>query len=108
MKAKKSHVAWIDNLNNIVDEMVVKPIQVDGNKCALGHFYNSVHLENRKIMEDWNSLGKVHLDFHKEGEMAVDAVERGDQRKARDHYNNAIGLSKTVVKILDTIATKLG
>jgi len=35
-------------LKKIVDEMKVYPIQVNGEKCAFGHFYHSIKINHRK------------------------------------------------------------
>ncbi len=106
-KAKQSHLDWIKGLDRIVSEMRIYPIQIDGNKCAFGHFYNAVHIENEEVLDDWLKVEGVHLEFHKTGEKVTEAVKNKSMDLARKYYRQAMALSDEMVSILDKIQLKL-
>jgi len=102
-KAKQSHLDWIKGLDKIVSEMRIYPIQIDGNKCAFGHFYNAVSIDNPKILSDWNEIESIHLEFHKMGEKVTEAVRDKNSDLARNYYRDAIALSEKMISLLDHI-----
>lgn len=101
--AIKSHGNWLTNLRRAIDEMRVYPLQLDGTRCAFGHFYYSVKVTNAKISDKWKALEDIHLNFHSRGSKAMEAIKNKDSQRANDFYNEAKKLSEDIFKILDRI-----
>lgn len=102
-KAIKSHENWLTNLKRSIDEMKVYPLQLDGTKCAFGHFYYSINVEHPKILSSWKELGNIHLDFHKLGKKALDSIENNNSEAANNFYGQAEQVSSKIFKLLNSI-----
>lgn len=102
-KALQSHKSWIEKLEIMVDTMNVEPIQTDGKKCAFGHYYNSIPVNNPKIKDLWTSIDRIHLDFHKLGDEVLSDVKNNDKSSALMHLNAAKELSKELSSILNEV-----
>ncbi len=107
IRAKESHIEWIDRLKTIVDSMEVAPLQVDANKCAFGHFYNAVNIEDEAIRDIWASIDSIHHDFHDLGDRAIEGVEDGDYELANDSYKEAYDISQVLLGKMDQVLKEL-
>lgn len=103
VRAEESHIEWVERLKTIVDNMKVEPLQVDGNKCAFGHFYNAVNIENEGVKEVWESIEDIHHRFHDLGDKAIAGVENGDYEAANDYYREAEDLSRILIGKLEEV-----
>ena len=106
-KAKEAHGKWMENLKMIVDEMKIYPLQINGTKCAFGHFYQAISVSHPDIKSDWETLGKFHLEFHTIGAEVLDAVRKKDESKAKENYIAAQKLSESIFTYLDLISEKV-
>ncbi len=106
-KAKESHLNWLDSLDEMVGNMKIHPIQIDGNKCAFGHFYNSVHIEDRNLIEDWDEIKPIHLEFHSLGEKVLKAINDNDSEESRLYYNQALKLSNDIIDLIEKIQKQI-
>jgi len=102
--AKKAHASWLNNFKQMVDEMTIYPLQTDSSKCAFGHFYHTVHVSYGLIADEWRKISAIHDEFHKIGQIGIDAVKAGQQEKAQDSYRNAEELSRSIFGQLDKVA----
>ena len=102
-KAVKSHNDWLFNLKRAVDEMKVYPLQLDGTKCAFGHFYYAIKVDHPKISSAWKKIENVHLDFHNCGAKAIEAIKNNNFQEANNFYNEAKEISNKIFKLLDEI-----
>lgn len=107
-KAKKSHIAWLSDLSKMVTNMQVYPIQTNSNKCAFGHFYNSLEVDHPEIAKEWASIRGLHDEFHALGDAVIASVKRNDKEAAENLRQDAVAISKQLVQLLDTINTKAG
>lgn len=105
--AKEAHKNWVINLKRIVDKMRTYPIQINGSKCAFGHFYNSIDIRHPSIAEDWKLIEGVHNELHSFGHKVLEAVKEGDAEKAQEYYNKAEELSVSVLNYLDKVISKV-
>ena len=105
--AKDAHKAWVGNLSRIVNEMRAYPIQINGSKCAFGHFYSSINIKHPSIEAEWKSIGGAHDELHSFGHKVLDAVKRNDSSTARDYLNKAEELSGSVLSHLDKVIAKV-
>jgi len=106
IKAKEAHTNWIHNLNRIVDEMRVYPLQTNGTKCAFGHFYHAMDVTHPAILENWKTVGKIHNEFHNLGQKVIDAVKEGKSTEAQEYYVSAEKMSKEIFDYLDRISVE--
>ncbi|WP_097026894.1 methyl-accepting chemotaxis protein [Clostridium peptidivorans] len=102
-KAKKSHEEWLVNLRRSVDEMNTYPLQLDGSKCAFGHFYYSINVEHPKLISNWKAIEKVHMNFHNCGKKVMDAIQSKNYENAHDYYKQAKEISFKIFKYLEDI-----
>lgn len=81
-KAKAAHIAWTESLEAMVDRMETAPLQTNGERCAFGHFYNVLEVENQKLVPLWRAIGTEHKQFHAMGDSVLEAIRRQDRQKA--------------------------
>ena len=105
--AKISHLAWLDDLHRMIDNMRVYPLQTNSDKCSFGHFYNSIEVDHPEILAEWSSIDSMHHEFHTMGDQVIEAVKRNDKMEARQLGNEAVTISKRLISILDNLYSKL-
>lgn len=88
-----SHQRWIDKLGEMVERMEVEPIQIDGNRCAFGHYYNGIVISNDRIKDLWASIDSVHMNFHSLGREVIEAIKSNNPEMAMRYLREAQGLS---------------
>jgi len=94
--AIKSHKIWMDLLSNIVNEMVVYPIQTDDTKCAFGHYYHAIQPQNKAILPIWESIDELHHKLHYSAKEVISFVKKNDSTSARSLYKEIEGLSEKI------------
>lgn len=99
--AKEAHKAWIDKLKKMVASMEVIPLQTNGEKCAFGHFYRAVVLEDGKLSALWKEIGSEHKQLHAIGAEAVEAILSGSRDKAEKYCEEAVQLSNQLLEKMD-------
>jgi hypothetical protein len=102
-KAVTAHKNWVKNVETMVTEMKLKPVQLDGTKCGFGHFYNSITVYDKKIIDEWNSIDVVHKTLHKTGHDIIHAIETNNRLEAEKYLKSAEGYSKEIVGKLEKI-----
>ncbi|RCX16650.1 methyl-accepting chemotaxis sensory transducer [Anaerobacterium chartisolvens] len=107
VKAEKSHREWMATLKRIVDEKRVYPLQINGSKCAFGHFYHAVRVKHPSIAQNWSAIDKVHRELHEAGEMAIKAVKDKQQERAKEYFNAAHKLSTEIFGYLEAVAAEV-
>ena len=106
-KAKDAHGEWLKVLARIVNEMYILPLQVNPKKCAFGHFYNALQVQNEHVKSEWQKIGTLHNTFHTMGQSVVDKVRQKDETAAKELYQEAIALSKQLLATLDGTQKKI-
>jgi len=106
-QARDAHKNWMNVLKQIVDEMKVYPLQVNGQKCGFGHFYHSIKMNHPEIKQDWEAIDSVHSELHSYGQMVIEAVKDNDSEKAKEYYAEAVGLSQRVLERLEKVLGKI-
>ena len=102
-----SHEKWLDTLEDMVNKGELRPIQVNGNKCAFGHFYRSLKIEAKEIKKDWDEIDDVHMRLHAKAYVVEEALEKGDLVVARNELAKAKDLSRNIMAHLDKILSKV-
>ena len=102
-KAIAAHKNWLANLERIVKERTILPLQVNDRKCGFGHFYYAVEPDRQEIMELWKELGEKHKRFHAYGKQVIDALFDGDYSRAENVCREAKQYSATLISDLEQI-----
>ncbi|MCQ1529272.1 methyl-accepting chemotaxis protein [Lutispora saccharofermentans] len=102
-QARDAHKNWMKVLRQAVDEMKAYPLQVNGSKCAFGHFYHSIKVNHPEIKKDWESIDSVHSELHALGHKVIEAVKEEDSTKANQYFAEAEELSKNVLNKLEKV-----
>ena len=102
-KAITAHKNWLENLERIVNERTILPLQVNDKKCGFGHFYYAVEPTRPEVMKLWKELGEKHKKFHGYGKQAIDALFNEDYSKAESICREARQYSSTLISDLQQI-----
>lgn len=103
--AKESHRTWMLQLEKIIDDMKIYPIQTNSKKCAFGHFYHAIKVNCPEINEKWQSVEGIHQKFHSIGDKVIAAVKNNNQEEAQKQYKEAEELSKKLIATLDSVSS---
>ncbi len=106
-KAFTAHRNWLGNLERIVRERTILPLQIDDRKCGFGHFYYAVAPTKPEVLKLWKELGGKHKKFHAYGKQAMDALFEGDYDKAEKVCREAGQYSGTLIRDLEQIKNVL-
>lgn len=106
-KAKEAHIAWIENLSEMVNNMELSAIQTNPKKCVFGHFYYIIRLKHPEVAAEWKSIENIHSEFHSQGQKAIAAIEKHDETTARNALQSAVGYSDKLMLVLDGVEAKL-
>lgn len=98
-----AHINWLNTLKNMADKMEIEPLQIDGHKCGLGHFYQSVKPKDEDIIKVWDKIDSVHLKFHQTGHVVIEKIKAGDKTGALNNVKAAEQLSVEIIKMLNDI-----
>ncbi|MDE7415342.1 MAG: CZB domain-containing protein [Lachnospiraceae bacterium] len=107
-KAITAHKNWLGNLERIVREKTILPLQINDRKCGFGHFYYAMNPTNPEVMKIWKELGEKHKKFHSYGKQAIDALFDENYSKAETIYQEANEYSRTLIQDLENIRKALG
>lgn len=102
-KAITAHKNWLDNLERIVKERTILPLQVNDRKCGFGHFYYAIEPTKPEVIELWKELGEKHKKFHSYGKQVIDALFGEDYSKAESIYREAKQYSTILLSDLERI-----
>lgn len=95
--AVKAHEKWVLNLQNMVQEGQIIPLQTNEKKCGFGHFYYSVHPKDKNILKVWENVGVKHQKLHSIGMNVMKAIERNDIAAAQSEVRKASELSQELI-----------
>ncbi|MBP3339540.1 MAG: CZB domain-containing protein [Lachnospiraceae bacterium] len=99
-KAKQTHIEWLGHLEDMVKEMKRYPLQYNSGKCAFGHFYRAIALDNEEILNTWKHIGAIHKKFHETGVEVKDAIKVNDEAIAKNGLERARELSHEMFECL--------
>lgn len=102
-KAIAAHKNWLANLERIVRERTIMPLQVNDRKCGFGHFYYAIEPARPEVVKIWKELGAKHKKFHAYGKQAIDALFDGDYNKAENICREARQYSDNLIHDLEQI-----
>lgn len=101
--AISAHESWVKTLEYMSENMTLKPLQLNSNRCGFGHFYNSITPSNENILEIWKSIDVLHKDFHNLGHVAIDSIKKNNKSSALNTTKQAKDLSIKLISMLEKI-----
>lgn len=101
--AVTAHKAWIGNLEKMVNERVIVPLQFDASKCGFGHFYYAMTPDIPEVRQIWDALGEKHRRFHGYGKEAVQALFDEEYGKAEQICQEARDYSRELLSDMEQI-----
>lgn len=102
-KAKKSHVEWYNHLKTMIDDHMIKPIQLNSTKCAFGHFYHSIDVIHPQMLAPWKRIDELHQYFHSLGHQVQNAIGLNDYSGMDKLLQDVDNTSKEMFEQLDII-----
>ncbi len=103
-----AHRVWLGNLEKMVREHTVIPLQLDSTKCGFGHFYHSLTPKIPGVLPIWTGLNLKHKRFHKFGEEAMEAIRAENFQKAEQIYQEAEKYSNGLIGDLQRLVEIAG
>lgn len=99
-KAVAAHISWTDKLKQMAENMEVLPIQTDSHKCAFGHFYHALNIDNPEIITKWKKIDELHHKVHSNGDIVIQKIKAGDRAGAMNIYNETEKVSMELRALL--------
>lgn len=98
-----AHNTWLRNLDKMIREQSVLPLQLDPSKCGFGHFYNALVPKIPGVLPIWIGLDAKHKKFHGYGTKVINAIENGDYYTASQIYAEAKDYSRNLIADMEKI-----
>ncbi len=102
-KAIAAHGVWVQNLERIVNDRVIIPLQLDPTKCGFGHFYSAIPVHTPEIVGIWGEIGEEHKKLHGIGSQVTQALFNENYTKAESLLEEAKKCSANLEKKLITV-----
>lgn len=101
--AINAHKKWVNTLEDMAQNLQVKPIQTDGHKCGFGHFYHSVIPSFESVRKMWDEIDSYHLSLHDIGSVVIESIRLKDKDKSLKQVTKAKELSSIIISIMEEI-----
>ncbi len=105
--AKQQHHSWMDTLKSAVENNQIIPLQRDSTRCGFGHFYQSLKIDDDRIVGLWDGIDKYHEELHTLGQTILTFIWDKDYLGAKDKYQMARKASDEVFGMIDNMILKL-
>lgn len=96
-----AHKAWLKNLENMVVNREVLPIQLNSKKCGFGHFYYSMTPKTPEINKIWQTVADKHKKLHDFGNHVLKALMAENYDEAKKYCDEAEDYSKVLIADLE-------
>ena len=106
--AISAHHTWLSNLEKMVQERTILPLQLDSSKCGFGHFYYAMKPTMPDVLPIWIALGSKHKRFHRFGAEVIEALRQEDYSKAEQICQEAKIFSKGLISDMERILQIMG
>lgn len=107
IRAKTAHEAWMEKLENMVQNMQLLPLQTNSAKCEFGHFYYAITIEHPAIVQEWKQIAPLHKELHTLGEQALAAIRAEKPEAAKNYLEQAQKDSRQIINLLLSLHTKI-
>jgi methyl-accepting chemotaxis protein len=103
LAAKEAHKNWYRVLESMIDDMEIKPLQTNDKKCAFGHFYHSIDINDIKIKDNWDRVDELHGRFHSIGDKVQYAIKSNETFEISRLMKEASEISRDMFSQLDIV-----
>ena len=104
---EESHRDWVTKVSGMVSKMEVGPVQVNPDKCAFGHFYNTIEITNPALVQDWEKIGSLHAKLHRMGAEILQYVLDKKAESAESELHECEQVSLQVINELENLKNKI-
>lgn len=104
--AIKAHRKWVEKLEGMVREHRAYPLQVNGRKCAFGHLYYAIEIQNKEIKSIWEAIEPLHLDLHEKGAQVIRKLDACDEQGIEGLIEIVKKDSKQIIEMMESIRNK--
>lgn len=102
--AISAHRTWLANLQKMVNNRALTPLQLDSHKCGFGHFYYAFTPQIPEVLPLWRALGEKHKRFHQFGAEVIQAIHNEQYARAEQIYREAEAYSGGLLEDLQKIS----
>ena len=102
--AISAHRTWLANLQKMVNNRALTPLQLDSHKCGFGHFYYALTPQIPEVLPLWRALGEKHKRFHQFGAEVIQAIHNEQYARAEQIYREAEAYSGGLLEDLQKIS----
>lgn len=106
-KAVNAHKEWTGKLGTMAETMTLLPLQTNPCKCTFGHYYNTLSLNHPSVINEWETIGKLHKEFHLKGDLMVEAIKNKDRDKSSQVLRDARNLSSELIGLIQKLSEKI-
>lgn len=99
-----AHRTWLANLQKMVNNRALMPLQLDSHKCGFGHFYYALTPQIPEVLPLWRALGEKHKRFHQFGAEVIQAIHNEQYTRAEQIYREAEAYSGGLLEDLQKIS----
>ena len=99
-----AHRTWLANLQKMVSNRALTPLQLDSHKCGFGHFYYALTPQIPEVLPLWRALGEKHKRFHQFGAEVMQAIHNEQYARAEQIYREAEAYSGGLLDDLQKIS----
>lgn len=96
-KAVTAHKNWLENVERMVGEMKVAPLQMNPRKCAFGHYYTAFDVQRPELVSLWGEIGSCHAKLHQTGGIVLKAIIDDDRVVAEEQLKECRAISEQVI-----------
>jgi methyl-accepting chemotaxis protein len=97
-RAIEAHKRWVQDLKNMIDDMIVLPLQTNEHKCSFGHFYYSVVPSHPEIRQLWDAVETEHSRLHNNAKIIIQYINNYEKDKALETYEHTFELSRSIIQ----------
>ena len=99
----ESHMAWMRELELMVDSKHIRALQSDSKKSTFGYFYHAIKPHNEKILKVWKLIDKPHMSLYGLLDRINKSIITHDEAETNRLYNEAKSLSKQVLGYIESL-----
>lgn len=107
-KAVNAHKDWLGKLQSMAETMTLLPLQTNPSKCTFGHYYNTLSLTHPSVTKEWETIGKLHKEFHSKGDRMIEAINNKDRDKSLQTLKDTQTLSSELIGLIHQLIEKTG
>ncbi len=104
-QAMEAHKNWVNNLEKIVREDLVRDIEQNHHRCRFGVFYDNSPAPSN-CEEEWSAIDNLHRQVHNSAGRIFELMEKGSKEEALSAVQSVRKISLDLIKLLQFCANE--